>query len=214
MAKSEKAHSCEKLHNILKKAKTFDFDFDGIYILFEKDEKGHGVDRIVRIGSHTGENRLFNRVKEHIAKNINRSIFRKNIGRVLLNKRQDEDCLKIWNKNTTRKADREKYSKDIDKEREAVEKKISKLEECISKDIKKRFYFKLIKVECSVYRSSLEKRLIATVAQCEDCSASENWLGKDSPEKKIVEKGLWQVQGLKGETLNDEDLEYIAQNLF
>ena len=54
------------------------------------------VDRIVRIGTHRGDNNLYNRLKEHfINENKDRSIFRKNIGRALLNKNQDS-YLEIW----------------------------------------------------------------------------------------------------------------------
>lgn len=41
--------------------KRFEFPFEskdipknGVYILFERNELGHGGDRIVRIGAHTG----------------------------------------------------------------------------------------------------------------------------------------------------------------
>ena len=49
---------------------------NGVYILFERDEKAHGGDRIVRIGTHTGDSNLYNRLKEHfINENKDRSIF-------------------------------------------------------------------------------------------------------------------------------------------
>ncbi|GAG98657.1 unnamed protein product, partial [marine sediment metagenome] len=53
---------------------------NGIYILFEKGECAHSTDRIVRIGTHTGKNKLRSRLKEHLNENKDRSIFRKNIG--------------------------------------------------------------------------------------------------------------------------------------
>lgn len=94
---------CERLHLIVNKMPRYYFPLDknkiyknGIYILFEKGEKAHGVDRIVRIGTHRGDNNLYNRLKEHfINENKDRSIFRKNIGRALLNKNQDS-YLEIW----------------------------------------------------------------------------------------------------------------------
>jgi len=63
----------------------------------------HSTDRIVRIGTHTGNNKLWFRLKEHLIENKDRSIFRKNIGRALLNK--DNDCfIEHWNKkNLTKK---------------------------------------------------------------------------------------------------------------
>jgi hypothetical protein len=42
-----------------------------------------------------------------------------------------------------------------------------------------------------------------------DYSRSKRWLGNHSPEKKIRESGLWQVKGLWGTPLDDEDIKYI-----
>ena len=77
---------CLELHKLFDSMKRFRFPFDeakipldGIYILFEKGEKAHGVDRIVRIGTHTGQGQLISRLKQHfINQNKDRSIFRKN----------------------------------------------------------------------------------------------------------------------------------------
>ena len=89
--------NCEKLHKFFNNMERLKFPFDenkiplnGIYILFEKGEKAHDVDRIVRVGTHTGQNQLRSRLKQHfINENKDRSIFRKNIGRALLNKNKD-----------------------------------------------------------------------------------------------------------------------------
>ena len=63
---------------------------NGIYILFEKGEFAHNTNRIVRIGTHTGNNQLHSRLFQHfLNENKDRSIFRKNIGRALLNKERD-----------------------------------------------------------------------------------------------------------------------------
>lgn len=76
---------------------------NGVYILFEKNEFGHNGDRIVRIGSHTGNDNLVKRLEEHFLKeNKDRSIFRKNIGRALLNKNSDS-YLDIWDIDLTSK---------------------------------------------------------------------------------------------------------------
>lgn len=58
---------------------------NGIYIMFEKGQSYHGMDRIVRVGTHRGQDRLLTRLKDHFIKvDANGSIFRKNIGRVFL----------------------------------------------------------------------------------------------------------------------------------
>ena len=94
---------CNNLHKLFNNLPRFYFPFDktkiplnGIYILFENGEIGHGLDRIVRIGTHTGANQLRSRLNQHfLLENKDRSIFRKNIGRAILNKRSDP-YLKIW----------------------------------------------------------------------------------------------------------------------
>ena len=88
---------CEKIHSYFNKFERYSFPFDtaniplnGIYILFEKGEYAHGKDRIVRVGTHTGNNQLAPRLKQHfVYANKDRSIFRKNIGRSILNKDND-----------------------------------------------------------------------------------------------------------------------------
>src|SRR5678815_2344808 len=94
-----------ELHRIFNKQKRFSFPFDkviddiplnGIYIIFENGEKYKNLDRIVRVGTHTGNNQLRSRLNQHFVKeNKNRSIFRKNIGRCLLNK-EGSDYLPLW----------------------------------------------------------------------------------------------------------------------
>ena len=89
----------ENLHILFNNLKRISYPYDetnisknGIYILFEKGEHYKDLDRIVRIGSHTGNNRLLTRINEHYIKDDHRdSIFRKHLGRCFLtiNKRTD-----------------------------------------------------------------------------------------------------------------------------
>lgn len=112
---------CEKLHNIFNRLNRFHFPFNeskipknGIYILFEKGEKGHNGDRIVRVGTHTGVDQLSSRLKQHfLNENKDRSIFRKNIGRAILNKRKDS-FLDKWELDLTTRENKEKFSDKID----------------------------------------------------------------------------------------------------
>ena len=86
----------DELHKIFNSLERYSYPFEykldsipenGIYVKFENGEKNNSHDRIVRIGTDTGENNLKKRLIEHfITENKNRSIFRKNIGRALLNK--------------------------------------------------------------------------------------------------------------------------------
>ncbi len=68
------------------------------------DEYGHGADRIVRVGTYTDPNQLRSRLKQHfVQENKDRSIFRKNIGRCLLNKDKDPYA-SVWELDFTTRA--------------------------------------------------------------------------------------------------------------
>ena len=84
--------------------------FNFFYEEGENSDHGDGISRsrIVRIGTHK-ENNFRSRISEHFLLNelkmeftqINpkpsdRSIFRKNIGRALLNMQRDFDYLRVW----------------------------------------------------------------------------------------------------------------------
>ena len=133
--------------------KRISFPFDknmipanGIYVLFEKGETAHTVDRIVRIGTHTGENQLCSRLNQHFAiENKDRSIFRKNIGRALLNKNNDS-FLGQWEVDLTTKEAKNKHTIDFIRQ-EAIEKEVTKY-------IHEYFSFVVFKVSVKLTASS------------------------------------------------------------
>lgn len=205
---------CEQLHHLVMNGKRFDFSGgygdipkNGIYILFEKGETAHGCDRIVRIGTHTGDRQLKNRIFQHFEnENKNRSIFRKNIGRCFL--KQDSDSyLDIWDLDTTSKAKKELYAPIIDREFE------KKLEKRISEYIQTNFTFTLFEVPTKEERLYFEARLIGTVSGCEKCKPSDKWLGLSSPIDKIKKSGLWQVMELYSTPLTEEELDILKSML-
>ena len=100
---------------------------NGIYVLFQKGEVGHYQDRIVRVGTHTGRGQLRSRLKQHFIKeNKDRSIFRKNIGRALLNKRNDA-FLKYWELDLTTRKSKTQYALLIDFDyQKQIEKEVSR----------------------------------------------------------------------------------------
>jgi len=191
--------------------------FNGIYFFYEAGETwghGGGKSRIVRIGTSRDGN-FRNRIAEHyllkessmdfdISKPAphDRSIFRKNIGRVLLNRARD-DYLGIWNIDFTTKKKREQYGylRDIQKE--------ANIESNVTKLLRQNFCFRFIIVDSKEERLELEKALIGTVAQCTLCKPSGNWLGNDSPDEKVKEKGLWQKQQLEHRPLSDSEMRTI-----
>lgn len=131
-----------------------------------------------------------------------RSIFRKNIGRALLNKQGDFDYLKVWEIDFTSNIKRANYShlRDIEKER-TIELQITEL-------IRKRFYFRFIPLEGQekrIGKAGIESRLIGTVATCKLCIPTKTWLGRHSPLKKINGGKLWLYQHLSSIGLTDSD---------
>ena len=107
------SEKCAWLHKTLQELPLIKYPFDisklpnnGVYFVYENGETwGHSnekIPRIVRIGTHRGNN-FKSRISEHFLLNESkmnfdkdippphdRSIFRKNIGRALLNKQQDD----------------------------------------------------------------------------------------------------------------------------
>lgn len=197
---------CEELHKLCSLAKRYTYPFNyeeipknGIYILFEKSEYGHENNRIVRIGTHEKSNRLQSRIKNHFEEeDKNKSIFRKNLGRAMLNS-ENSGYLNIWNlKNDSQTRDKE------------FEKKI---ERDITNYIQNNFSFVLISEDSKDKRLYLESKLISTVSGCPICKPSKDWLGNRSPIDKIRKSGLWQKQGLYKTPLSSEDLDYIAEHM-
>jgi len=201
---------CNNIHHIFQNMKRYKFPFNGeelpkngIYILFEKNELAHNGERIVRVGTHIGSDNLAKRLKEHFMKeNKDRSIFRKNIGRAILFKK-DDSSLEQWNWDLTTRANKDKYSSLVDFDKQKA------TEEEVSQYIKNNFSFAIFEVKSKIDRLNFESKLISTISLCEDCKPSSQWLGQSSPIHKIKESGLWLVQGLYKIPLDSDEFEEI-----
>lgn len=69
--------------------------------------------RIVRVGTHTGHDNLKTRLYSHFrGKNQRSSIFRRNIGRVYLNK-DNKNYLPIWNSSRNNKSSTLRYIQEL-----------------------------------------------------------------------------------------------------
>ncbi len=218
---------CQFLHTILEQLPLIKYPFDleelslnGIYFFYERGEYwGHqnNKPRIVRIGTHKrnnfrsriSEHYLFNEKKMGFGKNnqkpSDRSIFRKNIGRALLNQTQ-EKYLDIWEIDFTIKENRKNYGhmRDIQKEK--------KIEYKITRIMRDDFLFRFIVIheeEKRIGESGLEKPLTGTFSQCRLCKPSDRWLGNHSPVEKIRDSGLWQVQHLNQRSVSSIELDEI-----
>lgn len=218
---------CKWLHEQLEQLPLIKFPFkleqlpeNGIYFFYEQGEVwGHGGDkqRIVRIGTHRDGN-FRSRIAEHYlldeskmnfdknkAKPSDRSIFRKNIGRALLN-RKNGKYLPTWEIDFTIKKNREKslHLRDIRKEIE--------IESEITATLRKNFSFRCFKLGSQTERmgkTGLESSLIGTISHCKLCKPSNKWLGNYSPKKQIKESGLWLVQHLKANGISERDKKII-----
>jgi hypothetical protein len=205
---------CGHIHKIFNEAKRFSFPFDrneipknGLYVLFENGEKAHSVDRIVRIGTHTGKDQLCPRIIQHfLLENKDRSIFRKNIGRAMLNKNND-NYLQIWEYDLTTKENKEKYTDIINIEKQ------KNIEKEISIYIQNNFSFILMCVDEKDARLEMESKIISTVSLCSQCRPSKSWLGNHSTKEKIRESGLWLVNELWKQPLNQNDIASIEKVL-
>jgi len=206
------SEECAAIHDLFNALPRHRFPFDeppipqnGIYVLFQNGESGHGLERIVRIGTHTGTNQLRSRLKQHfLTENKDRSIFRKNIGRALLNKRKDP-FLAYWELDLTTRKARERYAGVIDLGyQQQVEREVSQY-------IRDNFSFVAFDVEDKETRLELESQIISTVSQCKECEPSSTWLGHFSPKNKIAESGLWLVNELYKTPLDASGIERLAK---
>jgi len=223
----EMSDLCKWLHEQIEQLPLIKFPFklsllpdNGIYFFYERGEIwGHGGNkqRIVRIGTHRDGN-FKNRIAEHYLldetkmnfdkdkpKPSDRSIFRKNIGRVLLNKCRDS-YLEIWEKDFIVRENRRKYGhlRNIEKEKE--------IELQITRIIRENFSFRFIELSSQIQRigkKGIESSLIGTITHCKLCKPSPKWLGNYSPKKQIRESGLWLVQHLKARELNELEKEIL-----
>lgn len=201
------------LHEWFNGLKRYTFDFNekeifqnGLYVLFESGEKFEGLDRIVRIGTHTGQNNLVKRLSEHFLRpNKDRSVFRKHIGRAILVRDNDHELLTHWNIDLTSKKSREKWEGKIDKTA------IQVVENKVSDYMKNHFSFTVIPIENKEKRLFFETGIVATVLQSPSFYPSPNWLGKFATQAKIRDSGLWQIQGQNGTPLDCDSLENLWQ---
>jgi hypothetical protein len=176
---------------------------NGIYIMFEKGQKYGALDRIVRVGTHTSDDRLKTRLKDHfINKNKDGSIFRKNIGKALLTKNHDP-YVDIWTLDTSNKENRERVN----------EEKQIEIENSVSSYLQENITFVCFHVEAKEDRLRLEEALISLLNKSEYLYPDSSWLGNFSPVAKIRESGLWLTQGLDSEKLTSMEFEIIKNSV-
>jgi len=202
--------SADALHRLLNSLPRLDWNMisnipyqNGIYIMFEKGQSYHGMDRIVRVGTHRAQDRLKARLKDHFVKeDANGSIFRKNIGRAFL-KMTGDSYLKIWELDTSKTDVARDNAHLIDEQKE------SKLETRISDYLRENITFVCFPVKTEVERLRLEEGIISTLNKQQDFDPSDDWLGLQSPISEIRDSALWNRQGLDGQPLSEDEFESV-----
>ena len=206
------SQSCHSLHQMFNSLTIIRFPFNakllpknGIYILFEDGEQSHGTNRIVRVGTHTGDNQLPSRLQQHFVKeNKDRSIFRKNVGRAILSRNQDS-FLDWWELDLTTSEAKRKYVPGLDLVRQ------KQIERQVSKYIQQYLRFVVFRVDEKKKRLDWESKIISTVSRCAECRPSSIWLGNYSPKEKIRQSGLWIVNELYKVPLSEDELDALRQ---
>ena len=204
---------CYELHKLFNGVKRYTFEtiddipFDnGIYIFFEKGEKYGEFDRIVRVGTDTGQNQLKSRMRQHLTKeNKDRSIFRKNIGRAMLAK-ENNPLLNYWNIDFTTKKNKELF---FDEKKFA---ECAVIEKDISTFMKENLSFVVFCVNTKEERLRFEKGIISALYNADDFVASAEWLGNYVPETKgthVKKSRMWLSQGLRAKPLDNKELKKI-----
>lgn len=200
--------AADRLHRMFNSLPVYDWQTigdipfeNGIYIVFEKGETYKGFARVVRVGTHKSPGRLKQRLKDHfIGENHNGSIFRKNIGKALLN-RDNDPYLSIWTLDTSRTANAGKADRS----------KETEIEHRVSAYMREAFTFCVFRVDNAAERLRMEEAIIATLNQSDDFKAGSDWFGNSSPECEIRESGMWLKQGLDKKPLTDDELLRLAQ---
>ncbi|HTV30260.1 MAG TPA: hypothetical protein VMF32_21090 [Xanthobacteraceae bacterium] len=204
--------ACQHLHEVLSRLPRFKREDlaqvpkNGIYVLFEKGEAAHDGDRIVRIGTHRGQNNLPSRIREHLYEsNKDRSIFRKHVGRCLLAKASDP-FLPQWELDLTAKASRALNEHKVNKAR------LLEVEADVTRYMVENFSFAVFRFDDEADRRQYEECLLSTIYACPECGPSEAWLGKHHPNSEVIRKcGLWNIQNLSGKVLSRGDAKRVIE---
>jgi len=177
---------CRGIHKILEslpeynsKTPNSEFPTNGIYFFYEEGEfcthGNEGQKRIVRVGTHRGDENFRSRINNHYRGNKNSSVFRKHLGGALMRRKDPNDRrLKQW------------------LEQDAPT--FQEMEIEVTLELKEHFSFRCIPVEDKKERLQLEEELIATIAKCDKCKPSENWLGNFAADELVRKSGLWNHQ--------------------
>lgn len=220
---------CKWLHHKIDALPLFSYPFDlislptnGIYFFYERGEiSGHNSEkqRIVRVGTHRDGN-FRSRIAQHFLLDErkmaftkdqppphDRSVFRKHIGRALLNRARDP-YLSVWGKidfTTPKIRNTKGHLRDISKE--------VAIEQVVTQTLRQEFSLSYIEIQDEAQRmgsQGLERALIGTLARCPQCRPSAHWLGRYHPDPRISTSGIWLVHHLRAAPLSSVQMDLIT----
>jgi hypothetical protein len=203
---------CVELHRLVRHGTLHSFPFDvarlprdGIYVLFERGETGHDGSRIVRVGTHRGDGELPSRLLQHfVRENKDRSIFRKHMGRAFLNTDPCDPYLAEWQHDRTSRAGRARFGEEPDPAKvQAIERDVTQYSQAACS-------FVAFTDAAESDRMTFESKLISTVSLCDECRASDAWLGLRCTNKRVRESGLWNDKELYKQPLSSDDVAHLS----
>jgi hypothetical protein len=202
--------ACARLHRILASLpahhapKEVPFA-NGLYFFYEDGQTSPHGNRIVRIGNHPrAQDRLIERLGDHYNNRVgakNFSVFRRYLGGALL--RRDDPahpCLQPapgqghW-----------------EQQNGALCSSCAPVEQRVTDLLHARFCFRCIRIDDMALRNELEKRLIATVAQCRDCAPTSRWLGRHAYPPLVQSTGLWNTQHVEAPPATIDQIDLVEQ---
>ena len=211
------SNKCEQIHAFLNNLTRFVYPYDenylpknGIYVQFEKNEFAHSYDRIVRIGTHDGQNNLKQRIFEHFKIEGIRSVFRRKIRCAIVNQ-NIKSGFSNWTQEDLKDCGISKIGEA--KRRLQAKGKWKEIDEILSEYIIDNVSFACIEVNNHRDRKLFESRLISTISNCSECKNTDKWLGIYSTTEKVRYSGLWQEKELWKDDFSDFEFENFIKIL-
>lgn len=119
--------------------------------------------------------------------------------------KEERSYLPLWELDTTSKTQKERNLELLDLEFEKL------LERRISDYIQNNLLFCVFQVDTKEVRLSWESKIVSTLAKSNELKPSKDWLGHHSPKDKIRASGLWQVNELYNDELNEREFAALSQ---
>ena len=177
---------------------------NGIYLFFETGEDavldGKTIPRIVRVGTHRVDGRFPARIRQHYGQvnsldgSKNGSVFRLHVGGALMARMDPTDPrLPEWRRHGGASS--------------------PEIEELVSRTLRESFTFVCFSVPAREERLTLERGLIALLAQHPLAPPSLGWLGRCATSRTIRETGLWNVQHADSEALTPDEFELFTRRV-